>query len=274
VTDGARDESAARVEGLADEPYATYADLRGQHVFISGGGSGIGAYLVDAFAAQGAQVSFISLAADAGQALCAAVERHRGVRPLFEVCDVRELVALNAVMARFSGRAGPIRILVNNAARDDRHTLEGLDEVGWNDSLNTNLRPYFFTAQGAVPAMRACGSGSIINMGSNSANLGLAGYPAYVAAKGAIVALTRALARELGPSGIRVNALIPGWVMTRRQQAMWATPQAVAECLAQQCIKRTVLGSDVAAAALFLASAASTMVTGQSLIVDGGRAMP
>lgn len=164
-------------------------------------------------------------------------------------------------------------VLINNAARDDRHTLEGLSAAAWNDSFNVNLRPYFFTAKWVTPAMRAAGSGSIINVGSNSFDLGLAGYPAYVTAKAAIVGLTRALARELGPDGIRVNTLIPGWVMTRRQQSLWATPAAVADCLAQQCLKRLVDGSDIAATALFLASEAAAMVTGQSLIVDGGRAL-
>lgn len=264
----------ASVEGVTDKRYASHADLRGLHVFISGGGSGIGAYFVDAFAAQGARVSFISLSSETGRQLCDAVERRRGVRPRFEACDVRDLAALESVMVRFADGEGPVRVLINNAARDDRHTLDELDLSAWDDSINTNLRPYFFTAKTAATAMRAAGAGSIINVGSNCANLGLAGYPAYVAAKAGIVGLTKALARELGPHGIRVNALIPGWVMTQRQRTLWATPEAIAECLAQQSLKRTVDGSDIAAAALFLASEAAAMVTGQSLIVDGGRAMP
>lgn len=261
------------VEGVTDQNYTNYEDLRGQHVFISGGGSGIGAYFVDAFAAQGARVSFISLDANAAHRLCDAVERSRALRPQFTACDVRDLPALESVVLRSMDQNGPVRVLVNNAARDERHTLDGLSPHGWDDSINTNLRPYFFTAQAAASAMRA-GGGSIINLGSNAANLGLAGYPAYVTAKAAIVGLTKALARELGPHGIRVNALIPGWVMTQRQQALWAEPQAVAECLAQQSLKRTLHGADIAQAALFLASEASSMMTGQSLIVDGGRAMP
>lgn len=265
---------ADRVEGATDRAYASYADLRGRHVFITGGSSGIGAYFVDAFVAQGAQVSFVSLADTPGRALCDAIEARRGVRPRFEVCDLRDVSALEAVLRQLLDQVGPVSVLINNAARDDRHTLESLGAAEWDDSLNTNLRPYFFTAKAVAGAMRTAGTGSIINVGSNSANLGLAGYPAYVAAKAGILGLTKALARELGPDGIRVNALIPGWVMTERQRALWATPEAVAECMAQQSLKRTVQGGDVADAALFLASEAAAMVTGQSLIVDGGRAMP
>jgi galactose dehydrogenase len=272
-TNGIRGQEA-QVEGLTDRPYASYAELAGQHVFISGGGSGIGAHLVDAFAAQGAQVSFVSLPSDPGHALCDVVAQRRGMRPQFQPCDLRDLGALESTMAQLAERMGPITVLINNAARDDRHTLEGLDPAGWDDLINTNLRPYFFTAKAVAAPMRTARRGSIINMGSNSANLGLGGYPAYVTAKAGIVGLTKALARELGPDGIRVNALIPGWVMTARQLALWATPAARAECLAQQGLKRMVEGSDIAAAALFLASEAAAMITGQSLIVDGGRAMP
>lgn len=266
--------TAPAVEGVTDRQYASYADLCGRHVFITGGASGIGSYFVDAFAAQGASVSFVSLTNSNGRALCDAVAARRGVRPRYEVCDVRGLEALEKVLRQAADTVGPVQVLINNAARDDRHTLQSLDAASWDDSLNTNLRPYFFAAQAVVDAMRAVCEGCIINVGSNCANLGLAGYPAYVAAKAAIVGLTRALARELGSHGIRVNALIPGWVMTQRQIALWATPEAVAECLAQQSLKRTVQGGDVADAALFLASRSAAMVTGQSLIVDGGRAMP
>lgn len=269
-----RGPAGSAIEGVTDRRYALYADLSGQHVFISGGGSGIGAYFVDAFASQGARVSFISLSSDTGRALSDAVERRRGVRPRFAPCDVRNLAALESAMFKFADSDGPIRVLINNAARDDRHTLDSLNPADWDDSINTNLRPCFFTAKAAAAGMRAAGAGSIVNVGSNAANLGLAGYPAYVAAKAGIAGLTKALARELGPLGIRVNALIPGWVITQRQQALWATPEGIADCLAQQSLKRTVDGSDVAEAALFLAAEASAMVTGQALIVDGGRAMP
>jgi NAD(P)-dependent dehydrogenase (short-subunit alcohol dehydrogenase family) len=260
----------AVVEGVSEVAYPVYADLRGQPVFITGGGSGIGAWFVDAFAAQGAKVAFVSLSQEHGEALCTAVEQQRGVRPRFHACDIREIGALTKVMQQ----VGPVRVLINNAARDDRHTLESLDVEGWDNSLNTNLRPYFFTAKAVAADMRAAGGGSIINVGSNSANLGLAGYPAYVTAKAGIVGLTKALARELGGDGIRANALVPGWVMTERQKALWVTPDALAACLAEQCLKTAIQGSDIAHAALFLASRASALMTGQTLIVDGGRAMP
>jgi NAD(P)-dependent dehydrogenase (short-subunit alcohol dehydrogenase family) len=166
-----------------------------------------------------------------------------------------------------------VTVLINNVASDARHVVEHLSVEQWDHSIATNLRPYFLTAQAVLPGMAAAGGGSIINMGSNSANLGLAGYPAYVTAKAAIVGLTRALARELGGRRVRVNTLIPGWVMTARQRSVWVTPQALEQTLAEQCLKEPIQGEDIADAALFLASASARMITGQSLIVDGGRAL-
>jgi galactose dehydrogenase len=261
------------VEGIAERTYVHYPDLRDAVVFITGGGSGIGAYLAHAFATQGARIAFVSLDAQRGEALCDAIEAGVGRRPYFESCDIREVERLQACMRRVEERFGPTTVLVNNAARDDRHDLAGLSVAEWDRLLATNLRPYFFTAQAALPGMRAAGRGAIINLGSNSANLGLAGYPAYVAAKSAIVGLTRALARELGVHAIRVNALIPGWVMTERQRAKWVTPESLEQCLAEQALKQAIVGEDIADAALFLASASSRMISGQSLVVDGGRAL-
>jgi len=261
-------------EGLSAHAYVHYPDLAGRHVFITGGGSGIGAYFVHAFATQGAKVSFVSLHADAGEALCAAVEASGAPRPVFTACDIRDAGGLQAVIAARAAAAGPVNVLINNAARDQRHTVESLDVAGWDDLMATNLRPQFFAIQSVVAAMKAKGEGAILNVGSNSAYLGLAGYPAYVTAKGAISGMTKALARELGPHGIRVNALVPGWVMTAKQKALWVTLVGLAECLDQQSLKRTIDGEDVAEAALFLASRAAGMITGQALIVDGGRAMP
>lgn len=249
---------------------ASYEDLAGRAVLITGGASGIGAEFVRAFAEQGAKVAFISLPSDPGEQLSDDVEEATGHKPLFLPCDVSDTDALQSAVADAREALGPISVLVNNAARDDRHTLEGLTEDDWDKSLSINLRPHFFTAQACLQDMKS-GGGSIINLGSNSANLGLAGYPAYVAAKAGIVGLTKALARELGPHAIRVNALIPGWVMTERQKELWATHEAVEECLSAQSLKRTISESDIANAALFLASDASAMMTGQSLIVDGGR---
>ena len=260
-------------EGLSQRRYARYPDLDGQAVLITGGGSGIGAYLVHAFAQLGARVAFLSLPSDPGEALCEAIATSGAVRPHFIPTDLRDPAALDEAVRQAQAAVGDIAVLVNNAARDDRHDLTSLDAEGWDASMNVNLRPHFLTARAVVAGMRRCHGGAIVNIGSNSALLGLAGYPAYVAAKAGIIGLTRALARELGPDGIRVNALLPGWVLTRRQQALWATPEAIATCLDQQALKRIVAAEDIAAAALFLASEAAGMITGQSLVVDGGRAM-
>lgn len=261
------------VEGIGAVDYPRFPDLHGCSVLVTGGGSGIGAYLVHAFAMQGAKVGFLSLHADKGDALADAVEADGGVRPLFVPGDLRDVAVLRESIAEVAAACGPIEVLVNNAARDDRHSLDDLSADAWDASINVNLRPHFFSAQAVAGGMRAAGRGSIINIGSNSALLGLSGYPAYVTAKAGIVGLTRALARELGADGIRANALIPGWVMTRRQKELWATPDAVASCLAQQCLKRSVAPEDIANAALFLASDASASITGQQIVVDGGRAL-
>lgn len=250
--------------------YPQYDDLKGVTVFITGGGSGIGATFVDAFVGQGASVGFVSLTTEPAETLCDRVEQRHGRRPLYVQCDVRDLEALQGAIARTRAKFGPITVLINNAARDQRHDVDTYSADSWNDSMDTNLRPHFFTAQACLPDMKKSG-GSIINLGSNSAILGLAGYASYVTAKAGIVGLTKALARELGPDSIRVNALVPGWVLTERQKELWATPEAVKECLAQQSLKRTVSEEDVANSALFLASNASAMITGQSLVIDGGR---
>lgn len=250
--------------------YPHYADLKGSTVFITGGGSGIGASFVDAFISQGANVAFVSLTSEPAEALCDRVEEKQGVRPLYIQCDIRDVDALQAAIERTRTELGPVKVLINNAARDARHTLDDYSADSWDDSMDTNLRPHFFTAQACLPDMKNHG-GSIINLGSNSAILGLSGYASYVTAKAGIIGLTKALARELGPDEIRVNALIPGWVLTDRQKELWATPEAVEECLAQQSLKRTITEEDVSNSALFLASEASAMITGQSLIIDGGR---
>ena len=248
-----------------------FHDLKGQTVFITGGGSGIGAAFTRAFSLQGAKVGFVSLRQEPAERLCDEIEQLAASRPFFIRCDIRDIDALQEAMVEVRTVLGPISVLVNNAARDTRHRLESMTVDEWDNSLNTNLRPYFFTAQAVQQDMTALGYGSIINLGSNSANLGLAGFPAYVASKAAIVGMTKALARELGASNIRVNTLIPGWVLTERQKELWVTEEALAECLQQQCLKTTVTEENIAHTALFLASNASTMITGQSIIVDGGR---
>lgn len=265
--------TAIAAEGATDFAYTRYADLASSRVFITGGGSGIGAYLVHAFASVGAEVGFVSLSAAGGEALVDAIAAQLGKRPWFRACDIRDVTALQAAITDFGDDFGAVDCLINNAARDDRHTIDALSVAAWDDSLATNLRPHFFTAQSVVGGMRARGRGAIINVGSNSSYLGLSGYPAYVTAKAAIIGLTRSLARELGPDQIRVNALIPGWVVTERQKSLWMTADAVQECIDAQSLKTLITGCDVAESALFLASRASSMITGQALIIDGGRIM-
>ena len=254
------------------ERLPVFADLKGKTVFITGGGSGIGAYLTAAFALQGAQVGFVSLRSDPSAALCDRVESRTGRRPTAISADIRDVGALRGAIHKVAGTYGTLDILINNAARDTRHTVDDWSVEQWDDSIATNLRPSFFAVQAVADLMRKANGGSIINVGSNSFNLGLAGYPAYVAAKAGIVGLTRVLARELGSDGIRVNALIPGWVMTARQKRLWANDEDLGACLDAQSVKRAMTGWDVAGPALFLASDAAAMMTGQELVVDGGRA--
>ncbi|NNC97572.1 MAG: SDR family oxidoreductase [Gammaproteobacteria bacterium] len=250
---------------------ALFPDLKNKVVFITGGGSGIGAGMVRAFAQQGAKPAFVSLSEDPADALCDSVEQETGIRPLYIQCDITDLDALKTAITQVQSQLGPIGILINNAARDLRHDLIDYSPADWDKAMHTNLRPHFFTAQAVIEDMRALGGGSIINLGSNAALLGLAGYASYVTAKAGIIGLSKALARELGPDNIRVNTLIPGWVMTARQKELWVTPEAIEQCLSEQSLKRSIEVQDVTQPALFLASQASAMITGQMLIVDGGR---
>ncbi|RTR02884.1 SDR family NAD(P)-dependent oxidoreductase [Halomonas nitroreducens] len=246
-----------------------YPDLNGASVFITGGGSGIGAALTEGFLAQGARVAFVGLS-DATP-FCDAMEARYANRPLFLPCDIQDIAALQAAIGQARKAHGPIGVLVNNAARDTRHTLGEWTVEQWDASIATNLRPPFFTAQAVADDMRGLGGGAIINLSSNSFLLGLDGYPTYVTAKAGIMGLTKALARELGPDAIRVNCLIPGWVMTERQRELWVNDQDLQECLDQQCLKEAIPVEDMINPCLFLASTASRMMTGQPLVVDGGR---
>ncbi len=241
-----------------------YPSLAGRPVVITGGATGIGAAMTRAFAAQGSKVTFLDLDAEAGQTLAAAT----GAR--FQQCDLTDIPALQAALAAAAAAQGAARVLINNAARDDRHRIEDVTVADWDAKMNVNLRHQFFAAQAVAPGMAAAGGGSIINLGSISWLMGNGGYPVYVTAKAAIHGLTRGLARDLGPQKIRVNALVPGWVMTERQKALWLTPESLRAHLERQCLKETVEPEDIAAMALWLGSDESRMVTSQALIVDGG----
>jgi NAD(P)-dependent dehydrogenase (short-subunit alcohol dehydrogenase family) len=246
---------------------ARYPDLAGRTVFVSGGGSGIGAAFVAQFAGQGCRVAFIDIADAPSQAL---VERLGADHTRFAHCDVRDVAALRAAIADVESEWGPIRVLVNNVARDDRHRIEDVTPDYWDENFATNLRHHFFAAQAVVPTMAAAGGGSIINLGSVAWMRGRPSMTAYATAKAAISGMTRVLARELGERNIRVNAIVPGAIVTERQLALWATPEDEQRYLDQQCLKFRLSVDDVARTALFLASDEARAITGQNLIVDGG----
>lgn len=246
---------------------ATYPSLAGRRVFITGGASGIGAALVAAFAAQGAVVGHVDLVD--GEAVADAVRATGQPAPWFRRLDVTDTPALQAAIADFAAAAGGLDVLVNNVANDSRHDPLDIDEARWRALMAVNLDCAFFAAQAAIRLLTE--GGRILNLSSINALLGPAGMPAYVAAKSALVGLTKALARQYGPQGIRVNAILPGWVVTERQLALWLTPEAEADWMAQVALKERILPSDVANLALFLAADDSRMITGQALVIDGGR---
>ncbi|MEL6913870.1 MAG: SDR family oxidoreductase [Pseudomonadota bacterium] len=245
---------------------ARYPDLTDASVYITGGGSGIGAALTEGFLAQGAKVSFIGRS-DAGAFVEEMAEKH-GNRPLFLQGDITDTGALKASMDEAAAAHGPIRVLVNNAANDKRHATAAVDEAFWDWMIAINLKAYFFACQHVQPMM--AGGGSIINFSSISYMMGNAGYPIYTAANSAINGMTRSLAREFGPDGIRVNALAPGWVLTQKQRDLWVTEEGLAAHLERQCLKDTLAPEDITGGVLFLASESAKMMTGQSLVIDGG----
>ena len=252
--------------------FAVYPSLAGRVVFVSGGASGIGADIVRAFARNRARVAFIDVQREAGAALASELAAE-GEAPLFLFleADVTEIPALQAAIAQTRERLGPIGVLVNNAANDQRHRFAEVSVEFWDQSQNVNLRHHFFAAQAVHPQMRELGFGSIINLSSIAWRAGAAEMPAYATAKAGVVGLTRALARAFGSDNIRVNAIEPGAVMTERQRQLWyKTPESIEAMAQRQAIKTTLLGEEIARAALFLAADDSRMITKQSLTVDAG----
>jgi NAD(P)-dependent dehydrogenase (short-subunit alcohol dehydrogenase family) len=249
---------------------AGYPSLAGRTVFVSGGGSGIGAFIVERFTQQGSRVAFCDVADEPAQAL---VARLAPGPVRYRRCDVRDIAALRATLAGIEAEWGPITVLVNNAARDDRHAHESVTPEYWDDRLAVNLRHHFFAAQAVAPGMARAGGGSIINLGSVSWMRATPGMVAYTTAKAAIHGLTRTLARELGPQNIRVNCLVPGAIDTPRQRALWISPEMEREFLAQQCLKFRLNEDDVARGVLFLASDEARGMTGHDLIIDAGLAL-
>ncbi|KUF11287.1 SDR family NAD(P)-dependent oxidoreductase [Pseudoponticoccus marisrubri] len=245
-----------------------YTDLDGASVFITGGGAGIGAALTEGFLEQGARVAFVQRS-DASE-FCDEMAARHGSRPLFLPCDVTDTEALRRCIAEAAEAHGPISVLVNNVANDARHDTLDMEEADWEAALAVNLRPYFFATQAVVPMMKRMGGGTIVNFSSISYMVGAAEMPAYTAANGAITALTRGHAREFGRDGIRVNAVAPGWVLTERQMRLWASPEALGAFLERQCIGRHLTPVDMVGPVLFLASSASSVITGQCIAADGG----
>ncbi|NKX45498.1 SDR family NAD(P)-dependent oxidoreductase [Roseicyclus persicicus] len=246
----------------------SFPDLEGQSVFITGGGSGIGAALTEGFLRQGARVAFVQRS-DATP-FCDEMEGKTGHRPHAMRCDITDIPALKAAIAEAAEVNGPVTVLVNNAANDQRHTTAEVTEEFWDWSQAINLKCYFFACQAVVDGMRRAGGGSIINVSSISYMMGNAGYPAYTTANGGITAMTRSLAREFGPDRIRVNTLMPGWVLTEKQLKLWAKPEDLAAHMERMCLKEHLKPEDIVGGMLFLASAASKAMTGQALVIDGG----
>src|SRR5512140_1302441 len=226
--------------------YATYPSLRDRAVLVTGGGSGIGASIVEHFALQGARVAFLDVARDCSEALVASLAPRTAQRPLYLPCDLTDVPALRASIAAAAAALGPLRVLVNNAASDDRHRLEDVTPEYWDERMAVNLRHYFFAAQAVAPAMRAARTGSIVNLSSIAWVIPSTGLPAYVTAKAGIVGLTRTLAHELGRDGVRVNCVLPGAIATERQKRLWLTPQYEAEVQSRQALKRELVPGDVA----------------------------
>lgn len=250
--------------------WASYPSLNGRSVLVTGGGSGIGAQIVRRFCEQGSKVAFVDIDRQASGELVGALSEEGLAAPLFLPCDLRDIAALQEAVRQAGETNGPITVLVNNAARDDRHPFDTVTPEYWDERFAANLRHQFFAAQAAYPMMKEAGGGSIINMGSTSWMVGQGGMAAYTAAKSGVLGLTRSLARDWGADNIRVNSLAPGWIMTERQKNLWLTPAGEQELMARQCLKRQLVPDDIARVVLFLASDDSGAMTNQSYIVDGG----
>ena len=247
--------------------FARYPSLEQAVVFITGGASGIGAEIVRAFADQGARVGFVDLDEERGGALAAELA---GATVRFEACDLRDIEALKRAFAALEAALGPATVLVNNAARDDRHGWQEVEPDYYDERIATNLRHMFFAIQAVAPGMIEAGKGSIINFGSNSWWEAAGGMPVYTTAKAAVHGMTRAFARDLGPHRIRVNTVVPGWVMTERQKELWATPESLERHRQRQCLPDLIAPVYLARMVLFLASDDAAMCTANNYMVEAG----
>ena len=246
-----------------------YPDLAGKVVLVTGGASGIGAAIVRRFAGQGARVGIIDIRADDAAALSSELLA-AGAVVHSVIADLTDIPALQTAIAEIRTALGPVQVLVNNAAHDERHATLDVTEEYWDGRIAVNLKHQFFAAQAVLPDMVAARAGVIINFGSTSWMVGQGGMAAYTAAKSAVLGLTRSLARDFGPHNIRVNAIAPGWIMTERQKTLWLTPESEQELMQRQCLKRHLVPDDIARATLFFASEESGACTNQQYVVDGG----
>jgi NAD(P)-dependent dehydrogenase (short-subunit alcohol dehydrogenase family) len=245
--------------------FAIYPSLKGRSVFVSGGGSGIGASIVEHLAAQGAKVAFVDIDEPASKEVASKTGA------LFLKCNITDTKAYQAALAEVAAKQGAITVLVNNAAHDERHKLEDVTPEFWDDRIAVNLRHAFFAIQAVVPGMKKAGGGSIINFSSISYHTMTANLAVYQAAKAATIGMTRGLARDLGGDKIRLNSITPGWIMTQRQIDKWLTPEAEAELMKAQVLKEKVYPPDIARMVLFLAADDSRLISAQTFVVDGGR---
>ena len=249
--------------------YTTYNGLEGVTVFVTGGASGIGKEIVYAFAAQNARVGFFDIDQEGGKALEKELQSS-GVNVRFGQCDLRDIAGLKQSVKEMEENLGHASVLVNNAARDDRHSWEDVTQEYYDERIATNLRHLFFMTQAVAPGMIKKGKGSIINLGSNSWWEAAGGMPVYTTSKAAIHGMTRSFARDLGPHRIRVNTVVPGWIMTERQKELWVTPESLGRHLQRQCLPDPISPDYIARMVLFLASDDAAMCTAQNYMVDAG----
>jgi D-xylose 1-dehydrogenase len=254
---------------MTESQFARYPSLRDRTVVVTGGASGIGASIVAHFVEQGARVGFIDFDAKAGRALATEFGA-KSARCVFAEADLRDIAQLRTAITRLTSDLGTPTVLVNNAARDDRHSIDSVTPEYWDERMATNLRHQFFCAQALAPGMIEAGGGSIINMSSVSFMLAQGGMPVYLTAKSAVIGLTRGLARDLGPHHIRVNTVVPGWILTERQTRLWFSKDSEKRISEGQCIPEKLYPPDIARMVLWLAADDSRLVTAQSFVVDGG----
>mgnify|MGYP001362553197 CR=1 FL=1 len=249
---------------------ASYPSLKNKVVIVTGGASGIGESIVEQFVIQKSKVAFFDIQESLGKSLIQSMYEKHNIRPLFIKCNLKNIAELRESIQQVKKILGPISILINNAANDERHNIDDVTSEYWDDRMNINLKHYFFSTQSVYKDMKKLGKGTIVNIGSFSWMKGQGGMPGYTTAKSAIMGLTRTLARDLGVHNIRVNCVVPGWVITDRQKELWLTPEIEKQQLADQCIKRMLVPEDISKAVLFFASDQSSGCTAQNYVVDGG----